>query len=122
MLSSFCSPLNYIPDIPGIISVVTAGIISVVRIISVAEIISMVGIISVAVRLTLSLVTLHCLSTYFVIILTTFAADVVISSDKTMKKTTTTAATTTEKCCISFSTQVFAETKSRHVNRTFRKV
>ena len=30
MLSSFCSPLNSIPDIPGIISVVTAGIISVV--------------------------------------------------------------------------------------------
>ena len=33
MLSSFCSPLNSIPDIPGIISVVTAGIISVVGII-----------------------------------------------------------------------------------------
>ena len=30
MLSSFCSPLNSTPDIPGIISVVTAGIISVV--------------------------------------------------------------------------------------------
>ena len=30
MLSSFSSPLNSIPDIPGIISVVTAGIISVV--------------------------------------------------------------------------------------------
>ena len=30
MLSSFCSPLNSIPNIPGIISVVTAGIISVV--------------------------------------------------------------------------------------------
>ena len=29
-MSSFCSPLNSIPDIPGIISVVTAGIISVV--------------------------------------------------------------------------------------------
>ena len=29
MLSSFSSPLNSIPDIPGIISVVTAGIISV---------------------------------------------------------------------------------------------
>ena len=52
MLSSFCSPLNSIPDIPGIISVVTAGIISVVieGVISVAEIISMVGIISVAVQ------------------------------------------------------------------------
>ena len=36
MLSSFCSPLNSIPDIPGIISVVTAGIISVVGIILVA--------------------------------------------------------------------------------------
>ena len=35
MLSSFCSPLNSIPDIPGIISVVTAGVISVVGIISV---------------------------------------------------------------------------------------
>ena len=35
MLSSFSSPLNSIPDIPGIISVVTAGIISVVGIISV---------------------------------------------------------------------------------------
>ena len=35
MLSSFCSPLNSIPDIPGIISVVTAGIILVVGIISV---------------------------------------------------------------------------------------
>ena len=45
MLSSFCSPLNSIPNISGIISVVTAGIISVVRIIS------MVGIISVAVQL-----------------------------------------------------------------------
>ena len=33
MLSSFCSPLNSIPDIPGIISVVTAGIILVVGII-----------------------------------------------------------------------------------------
>ena len=33
MLSSFSSPLNSIPDIPGIISVVTAGIISVVGII-----------------------------------------------------------------------------------------
>ena len=32
--SSFCTPLNSIPDIPGIISVVTAGIISVVGIIS----------------------------------------------------------------------------------------
>ena len=30
MLSSFCSPLNSIPDIPGIISVVTADFISVV--------------------------------------------------------------------------------------------
>ena len=30
MLSSFCSPLNSIPGIPGIISVVTAGNISVV--------------------------------------------------------------------------------------------
>ena len=30
MLSGFCSPLNSILDIPGIISVVTAGIISVV--------------------------------------------------------------------------------------------
>ena len=30
MLSSFSSPLNSIPDIPGIISLVTAGIISVV--------------------------------------------------------------------------------------------
>ena len=30
MLSGFCSPLNSIPDIPGIILVVTAGIISVV--------------------------------------------------------------------------------------------
>ena len=30
MLSSFSSPLNSIPDIPGIISVVTGGIISVV--------------------------------------------------------------------------------------------
>ena len=38
------------------------------------------------------------------------------------EKTTTAATTTTVKCCISFSTQVFAETKSRHVNRTFRKV
>lgn len=38
------------------------------------------------------------------------------------EKTTTAAATTTVKCCISFSTQVFAETKSRYVNRTFRKV
>ena len=35
MLSSFCSPLNSIPDIPGIILVVTAGIILVVGIISV---------------------------------------------------------------------------------------
>ena len=35
MLSSFCSPLNSMPDIPGIISVVTAGIILVVGIISV---------------------------------------------------------------------------------------
>ena len=35
MLSSFFSPLNSIPDIPGIISVVTAGVISVVGIISV---------------------------------------------------------------------------------------
>ena len=35
MLSSFSSPLNSIPDIPGIISVVTAGIISVVGVISV---------------------------------------------------------------------------------------
>ena len=35
MLSSFSSPLNSIPDIPGIISVVTAGITSVVGIISV---------------------------------------------------------------------------------------
>ena len=35
MLSSFCSPLNSIPDILGIISVVTAGIILVVGIISV---------------------------------------------------------------------------------------
>ena len=35
MLSSFCSPLNSIPDILGIISVVTAGIILVVWIISV---------------------------------------------------------------------------------------
>ena len=34
MLSSFCSPLNSIPDIPGIISVVTAGIILVAGIIS----------------------------------------------------------------------------------------
>ena len=50
MLSSFCSPLNSTPDIPGIISVVTAGIISVVGIISVAGIISMVGITSVAVQ------------------------------------------------------------------------
>ena len=38
------------------------------------------------------------------------------------EKTTTAAATTTVKCCISFSTQVFAETKSRYVNRTFRSV
>ena len=30
----FCSPLNSIPDIPGIISVVTAGIILVAGIIS----------------------------------------------------------------------------------------
>ena len=38
------------------------------------------------------------------------------------EKTTTAAATTTVKCCISFSTQVFGETKSRYVNRAFRKV
>ena len=36
MLCGFCSPLNSIPDIPGIISVVTAGIISMVGIILVA--------------------------------------------------------------------------------------